>query len=369
MSALSRLLKHPRFGPAGVNERMAQMCNGLEMVPAIKIVGSNGKGTTAHMMARMAQDLGKSVGLYTSPHLLQVNERIQINAQPISDPDLDMCLGQALSRAATFPQAGRFEILTLAALIHFSRQQVDLAVMEIGLGGRFDPVRIAPGKISVLTSLDLEHTAILGNTLAAIATEKAAVCRPGDTLLSAVGGIEKCLPEQVELVDLSTPPLSALQSNARLAAHALKIQFDLDTLPPAQSIQVPGRLQKIQHQPPIFVDVAHNPQAVNTAVEALGKRPITLVCAFKADKDLRSISSSFHHVIALSFDDDMHSREHILSHLSAEYKTKAPDIAQALRLAQTDLPEDGVILCLGGFGLVGRVLAHMQGIHYDVIGL
>jgi len=369
MNALSRLLTHPRFGPAGVNERMARMCSGLEMVPAIKIVGSNGKGTTAHMIARMAQGLGKSVGLYTSPHLLQVNERIQINAVPISNADLESCLSEALSRAAALPEAGRFEILTLAALIHFSRQQVDLAVMEVGLGGRFDPVRIAPGKISVLTSLDLEHTAILGNTLEAIATEKAAVCRPGDTLLSAVGGIEDCLPERVAFADLSTPPLTALQSNARLAAHALKAQFNLDTLPPAQPVQVPGRLQKIQHQPPIFVDVAHSPQAVNTVVAALGNRPITLVCAFKADKDLGSINCSFHHIIALRFEEDMHSRTHILSHLSAGRKSEAQDIAQALDLAQADLPKDGVVLCLGGFGLVGRVLAHMQGIHYDVIGL
>jgi len=369
MSALNRLLARPRFGPAGVNERMAQMCRGLELGSAIKIVGSNGKGTTAHMMARMAQDLGKSVGLYTSPHLLHVNERIQVNGLPIRDNDLESCLREALTRAKGVPEAGRFEVLTLAGLIHFNRQQVDLAVMEVGLGGRFDPVRIAPGTISVLTSLDLEHTAILGNTLEAIATEKAAVCRPGDTLVSAVGGLEGCLPEGVAFVDLSTPPLSPLQSNARLAAHALKMHFDLATLPPAQPVQVPGRLQKVQHQPPIYVDVAHSPQAVNTAVEALGNRPITLVCAFKADKDLGPIPSLFHHIIALDFDDAMHRSDYILSHLSAGRKSRAESIEQALHLAQTDLPENGVVLCLGGFGLVGRVLAHMQGIHYDVIGL
>lgn len=369
MTALTRLLERPRFGPAGVNERMARMCTGLEMVPSIKIVGSNGKGTTAHMMARMAQDLGKSVGLYTSPHLFRVNERIQVNGLPIPDPDLEQCLDEALKRAADIPEAGRFEILTLAALIHFSQQQVDLAIMEVGLGGRFDPVRIASGQISVLTSLDLEHTAILGDTLEAIAAEKAAICRSGETLLSAVGGIEDCLPDGVTFVDLSTPPLRPLQSNARLAAHALKMQFHLDTLPPAQPVQVPGRLQKVQNHPPIYVDVAHTRQAINLAVNAFGTRPVTMICAFKADKDLQGLKTRFHHVIALRLEEDMHSPDHILSHLSADHKSHAETIEQALHLAQTDLPENGLVLCLGGFGLVGRVLAHIQGTHYDVIGL
>ncbi|WP_417819196.1 bifunctional folylpolyglutamate synthase/dihydrofolate synthase [Terasakiella sp.] len=369
MTAIDRLLQHPRFGPPGVNERMAQLCQGLNMIPSIKIVGSNGKGTTAHLMARMAQGLGKSVGLYTSPHLLHVNERIQINGRMITDEDLDACLTQALMRAAPLPQSGRFEILTLAALIFFAEQNVDLAIMEIGLGGRFDPVRIAPGTISVLTSIDLEHTAILGKTLHAIASEKAAVCKAGDTLLSAVGGLEDCIPDGVTYIDLSCPPLDPLQSNARLAAHALKQHFALDTLPETYGVQVPGRLQKLSTHPPIYVDVAHNAQSVATAVSAFPERPISLICAFKNDKDLTAIKGTFHHVVALQFDVDMHTPDHILTHLNATYKDTAHDIDSAITFAKDKRPEDGVILCLGGFGMAGRVLAYMQGAHYDVIGL
>jgi len=369
MTAINRLLQRPRFGPPGVNERMARLCEGLDMVPSIKVVGSNGKGTTAHLMAQMAQGLGKSVGLYTSPHLLHINERIQINGRMIGDEELDACLTQALNRATPLPDSGRFEILTLAALIFFAQQNVDLAIMEIGLGGRFDPVRIAPGNISVLTSIDLEHTAILGKTLDAIAREKAAVCKSGDLLLSGVGGLENCVAHDVAYIDLSCPPLDPLHSNARLAAHALKHHFALDTLPETYGIQVPGRLQKLSTHPPVYVDVAHNAQSVATAVYAFRGRPISLICAFKNDKDLSAIKETFHQVIALQFEDDMHAPDHILAHLNATYKDTAPDIEHALAFAKNKRPENGVILCLGGFGMAGRVMAHIQGIHYDVIGL
>jgi len=369
MSALDRLLKLPRFGPAGVNERMTQLVDGLEMVPSIKIVGSNGKGTTAHMMAQMASALGKTVGLYTSPHLLKVNERIQINAQMIDDEDLDIALSWALDRCDKINGVGRFEALTLAALYHFSQQNIDLAIMEIGLGGRFDPVRVAPGKISVLTSIDLEHTAILGNTVEQIAAEKAAVCKAGDTLFSAVSGIESCVPDGVIYRDIGQPPLAPLQSNARLAAHVVKRYFNLLELPETFGLKVPGRMHKVSSTPPIYVDVAHNAQSVKTVLDHFKDRPVTLICSFKNDKDLEAIEGRFHHVIAMSFDDDMHEANTVLRYLNANQKNTAQTIEEAINLATNNLPGNGIVLCLGGFGMAGRALAHYHGTHYDVISL
>lgn len=369
MTGLDRLLDLPRFGAAGVNERMAELCQPIDQVPAIKIVGSNGKGTTAHMIADMAQRLGKTVGLYTSPHLLRVNERIQIQGREISDVDLDSYLNWACDRAAGLVGCGRFEVLTLAALKYFADQQVDLAVMEVGLGGRYDPVRAARGTYSVLTSIDLEHTAILGNSIKEIAAEKAAVCRTGDVLLSAVGGLADCVPDGVTYVDLSQPPLAPLQSNARLAAHAVKAQFNLESLPQTSGVRVPGRLHKLSHTPSIYVDVAHSPKAVETVLSHFKDRPISLICAARNDKDVETLAAHFHHAIALQVEDDMHPADKILSGFNATRKDKAEDVAHALQLAQENLPENGVILCLGGFGLVGRMMAHLRGVHYDVIRL
>ncbi len=369
MTGLEKLLTYPRFGDAGVNERMVQLTSGLQMVPTIKVVGSNGKGSTAHMMAEMSQRLGKKTGLYTSPHLLRVGERIRINGKEISERDLNYILNWAITQAEGLEGVGRFELLTLAALYHFSQSAVDVAIMEVGLGGRYDPVRIAPGQYSVLTSIDLEHTAILGDTVEQIATEKAAVCKQEETLISAVPGIENCLPEGVELIESCHPPLAPLQSNARLAALAVAQHFGLDHLPEVFPHRLAGRLHRVSSNPPIYVDVAHSPKAVQTVLDALGDKPISLVIAARNDKDISHMPGCFEHVIALQFEQDMYPADQILNQLSAPRKDVALDVEGALAVARTHLPENGVILCLGGFGLAGRVLAYMQGVHYDVISL
>jgi len=136
MSVIDQLLTFPRFGNTGVLERMAEMSRGLEMRPTIKVVGSNGKGSTAHMMAQMAHGLDKNVGLYTSPHLLRVTERIQINGREIPQRDFNYILKWAMAKADGIDGVGRFEILTLVALYHFSQSEVDVAIMEVGLGLR-----------------------------------------------------------------------------------------------------------------------------------------------------------------------------------------------------------------------------------------
>ncbi len=369
MKVIEQLLSYPKFGKPGVLERMDALTHGLVMVPTIKVVGSNGKGTTAHMMAHMAGVLGKSVGLYTSPHLLRLNERIQINGREIDDVELTQALAWAIDRAQALEGVGRFEIFTAAALYHFSRTAIDVAIMEIGLGGRFDPVRMAPGRISVLTSIDLEHTAILGHTIKEIATEKAAVCKPGDLLISAVLGVEDCVPDGVTYMEVSDPPLSPLQSNARLAAFALKEHFSLTELPEAYGAKVPGRLQRLSSTPPLYVDVAHSVAAVQTVLDQFGETPITLVIAARRDKDFSALDYIFHHVVALQCDEDMQDPADLLQMFNAQHKDKADGVAQALDLAIRHCGHEGVIVCLGGFGIAGRVLAHFNGAHYDVIGL
>ena len=369
MNGLEKLLTYPRFGPAGVNERMEKLTQGLEMVPSIKVVGSNGKGTTAHMMADMAQRLGKKVGLYTSPHLLRVGERIRVNGKEIPQRDLNYILNWAIDQAEGVKGVGRFELLSLAALYHFSQSEVDLAIMEVGLGGRYDPVRVAPGEYSVLTSIDLEHTAILGDTVEEIAREKAAVCKTGETLISAVAKIEDCLPDGVNLIEACYPPLEPLQSNARLAALAISRYFELDHLPDVYPQRLAGRLHKLSVNPSVYVDVAHSPKAVQTVLDALGDRPVSLVVAARNDKDIANMPGHFSHIIALQLEDNMYPADLILEHLSADRKDTAQSVEDALEMAKTNLVENGVILCLGGFGLVGRMIAHMRGLHYDVISL
>ncbi len=369
MTALERLLTLPKYGKPGVNERMQALTDGLDMVPSIKIVGSNGKGTTAHMMAQMAMGLGKKVGLYTSPHLLEIGERIQVNGRSVSKRDLNYLLDWALQRAEGREGVGRFEVLTLAALFHFAQSGVDLAVMEVGLGGRYDPVRIAPGKVSVLTSLDLEHTAILGESIEEIAREKCAICRPGETLISAVDNIAPYLPDGVEVLEITRPALAPLQSNARLAAHALRHHFGLPHLPETFALKVPGRLHKLSNTPALYIDVAHTPAAIRTVVDHFPDRPISLICAFQDGKNLHGIEHSFHHVAALRFEEEMMAPEFIIEQFTAHHHSFCNDVEEALKCVKATLPENGVIIALGGFAIAGRMLAHIRGLHYDVIRL
>ncbi|SCA57091.1 putative Dihydrofolate synthase [Candidatus Terasakiella magnetica] len=369
MSGLERLLELPRFGEPGVIERMESFTQGLEMVPTIKVVGSNGKGTTAHMMAQMAMELGKKVGLYTSPHILRVGERIRINGQEIEERGLNYILNWAMDKIAATDGVGRFEALTLAALYHFAQSDVDIAIMEAGLGGRFDPVKVARGDISVLTSIDLEHTAILGQTHEAIATEKTAICKTGDTLISAYGPAENGLPKGVNYIDCSSPALAPMQSNARLSAHAIQHHFKLGHLPDTHGARIPARLHKVSINPPVYIDVAHTKAAIKSVLDHFKGRPISLICGFKNDKNILDIKASFHHLIALQPEPDMMTCDDIISCLQGEHKEACDTIEQALELASARLPENGLILCLGGFNIAGRMLAHHRDVHYDVISL
>jgi|GEM_PF-1997853 len=370
MNALDRLLEFPRFGNSGVNERMEKLCSSLmsktwwQTASCIKVAGSNGKGTTATIMSLMSQNLDKKVGLYTSPHLLRVNERIQINNSEISNEDLEISLSWALGQASGLEGVGRFEILTTACLFYFAQNNVDIAIMEVGLGGRFDPVRIAPGIISVLTSIDLEHTQILGDNLATITQEKAAICKKGDCLISAVKDITSLLPDGVASIEvIKFDPFS---SNHALAQHAIKHHFNLPHLPDAiKPFQIPGRMHCLSTDPLVYVDVAHSPAAVKTVLQNLKGKRLCLICGSRNDKDMQAIADIFDsyldHVIAFNPEGDMMPTDDILKPFEGVRKDEAFTASQAIELGKAHLQPNGVILCLGGFAIVSHIMALFDG--------
>ncbi|MEM6453480.1 MAG: Mur ligase family protein [Acidobacteriota bacterium] len=147
--------------------------------PTVLVAGTNGKGSTAALFAAMARAAGYRVGLYTSPHLETVHERITVDGALIADDRLaaliDELLGIAAARRAVAPTF--FEALTLAALLHFRAEAVDLAVIEVGLGGRLDATNVCDPRLSIVTSIGYDHTEHLGDTLEAIAREKAGIFR------------------------------------------------------------------------------------------------------------------------------------------------------------------------------------------------
>src|SRR6202166_2274825 len=169
--------------------------------PSVLIAGTNGKGSTAATLASILRSSGLKAGLYTSAHLLRINERIRVNAEEISDDDFAFLHGQVdriaekLVERAELPwHPSFFEMMTAIAFEYFARGKVDLAVLEVGMGGRLDATNVVEAKVSVITDISLDHQKFLGNTVGEIAREKVGIIRPGGTVVT--------LPQQPEANDV-----------------------------------------------------------------------------------------------------------------------------------------------------------------------
>jgi len=164
---------------------MVELGNPESKYPIIHVAGTKGKGSVSALCASGLQAAGYKVGLYTSPHLLDYTERIRINGEPISHEELIDLVERVKPAVAKIPKLTTFEITTAIGFLAFAQQKVDGAVVEVGLGGRLDATNVVTPKVSVITSLSYDHMAVLGNTLALIAGEKAGIIKPGVPVVSA----------------------------------------------------------------------------------------------------------------------------------------------------------------------------------------
>lgn len=335
---IDRLLALPKFG-AGVGlHRMAWMLDRVGApFDAIKITGSNGKGSVAAYTDAILRALGVRTGLYTSPHLRRFNERIKVGGVDICDDALADAIDWFEAAHAEWPHPddtfGAFEAFTAVALTHFAGVGVSTVVLEAGIGGRYDSTRVVPGSVCALTSIDLEHTAILGATAELIAYDKADICPPGGTLV--VGDLDPELVRRlrvytglrgVHLRTLDEAPVTMLHEGADGSDVTLTLggaTFDVHT-PLVGRHQIdnariaallvdtwaagragvadavrdglaatrwPGRCERISEHPEVYIDVGHTPAAAATfrdALERLG-RPIRLVLGVSQNKDAAGI--------------------------------------------------------------------------------
>jgi dihydrofolate synthase/folylpolyglutamate synthase len=188
--ALARLesleLRGMKLGLAAIEALSGRLGRPERRVPTVLVGGTNGKGSTAATLSSIAGACGVRAGLYTSPHLIGVTERIRIEDRDVLPGDLDAALARVFAAADAAPAipATYFEASTAAAFLLFAERPLDLAILEVGLGGRFDATNIAPAVLSVVTSIGLDHTRELGDTLAAIAREKAGIFRRGRPALA-----------------------------------------------------------------------------------------------------------------------------------------------------------------------------------------
>lgn len=197
VGSLTSLARLESLAPRGMKLGLAAidaLCERLGRperdVPSVLVAGTNGKGSTAATLSAIATAARLRTGLYTSPHLHRAGERIRVGESDLSDEELDRVLERAFRAADAAPEIPTtyFEILTAAAFLAFSARGLDLAVLEVGLGGRFDATNVAPAALSLVTSIGLDHVEELGPTVTSIAGEKAGVFRPGRPAL--VGWVE-----------------------------------------------------------------------------------------------------------------------------------------------------------------------------------
>ncbi len=307
--------------------------------PAVLVAGTNGKGSTCALLAAMAQAAGYRAGLYSSPHLESVEERIRVAGRAVSAQRLAELLARALGAAE---RAGEdpptyFEALTLAAFLHFAEEGVDLAVVEVGMGGRLDATNACEPVLSIVTGIALDHREHLGDTLARIAAEKAGIFRPGRPALawSADGEVRESLMEcaraacaelallpgdvtietresrgwEGQRVTLATPGGGYALDLALAGAHqagnlALAVRA-AETLARlgwsrlnagairggAAACRWPGRLERVvpaQGSREVLLDAAHNPQGVEALAGFLaeGGEPFAVLFGVLADKDV-----------------------------------------------------------------------------------
>ena len=329
--------QHPRDIELGL-ERIRPVARKLGLLepqaPVVSVAGTNGKGSCVAATAALLRRAGLQVGSYTSPHLLRYNERVQVNAQPVSDEALCLAFESIAEAAASLGTSlTYFEFGTLAALDIFRRQGVDIMVLEVGLGGRLDAVNLLDADVSVVTSVDLDHQDWLGADREAIGREKAGIFRAGKPALCADAqppksliGTAKALGADWQLLGQSfgyqseatqgsqktwswwgaqasgqrlalthmpypTLPLPSLAAALQALAQLGYNPQDLQAPQLLAKLELPGRYQKLAWRGRTLVlDVAHNPAAARYLAQRLSQdnpAPVVALLAMMKDKDRR----------------------------------------------------------------------------------
>jgi dihydrofolate synthase/folylpolyglutamate synthase len=372
-----------RMGLEIVEGAYAAMGRPAQGIPAIHIVGTNGKGSTAALAEHALRGRGLRTGLYTSPHLHRVGERVRVGGVPVDDDRLRTHVeavlrveaGLELPRPLSF-----FELLTLAALDLLGAAGLDAMVVEAGLGGRLDATRLVEPRVVAVASIDLDHMAILGDTIAAIAAEKAAVMRAGVPTVSAPQRPEAlavlraraaevmgslAVVEPLRRAPLGLPGAHQ-RTNGALALAAARVLVPDLRADELDGARWPGRLERIAvGGGTLVLDVAHNPAGVAVVAAAVlaGEvpRPDLVVMGCQADKDAAGMVEALASVagprvwVALAEGASPPAGEWAARHLAPD----DPGVGAAIDAA---LAEGRTVLVLGSHVLVGAVRARAQGL-------
>ncbi len=386
----------------------------------VHITGTNGKGSTTAIAAALVEASGRRVGTFTSPDLHAVNERIAVAGDAIDDKALMALLGRLRDlEAVQGTRLTRFELLTVGALLHFSDEGVDVAVVEVGLGGNWDATNVVVSAVAVVTNVALDHVEVLGSTVAQIATDKAGIVKPG--AIAVLGDDHDATIElqarlaheqgaaevwrrgdEFELtanrlavggrvVSISTPMGAhddvALSlhgahqgrnaSCALAAVEALDGQRLGDDVVTAafRSVRVPGRLEVISTRPLVVLDSAHNPAGTDALAEALVDSfpvngAVRCVIGMLSNREPSELLTPLaHHGVSVAYCCKPTSPRALDASAISQAALRlgvatrvVPSVADAVDAALNDAELDDLVLVTGSFYVVSEARAHLLGL-------
>jgi dihydrofolate synthase/folylpolyglutamate synthase len=362
----------------------------------IHVAGTNGKGTVCAFVASMAIEAGRHVGLYTSPHLTCFSERISIDRSPIDESALIRLLNQVMDEA---PELTFFEVATLTAFLAFREAKVDLAVVEVGLGGRLDATNVVPPpRVAAITRIAFDHMKELGDTLGKIAAEKAGIIKPGSALVLGklhpeareviekkaddVGGriVPLGSPEPIPGAPLAYPRVAMLGSNLAVATTIAR-ELGLPQEAMARGVENtvwPGRNELLHRsgQDLTLLDSAHNPDGAVALAHALdptilaeveSRRDIALVFGAINTKNWRAMlrrleQIAAHRIFVAPPITKAVDPQEMANYVSGEV---AQDVRTALDRARALVGSRGVVVVTGSTFLVGAARAHLLSLPTD----
>ena len=406
-----------RFGLARMNRLLAALGNPQRSFKSAHIAGTKGKGSTATMLAAMLRGCGYKVGLYTSPHILNIRERIRINGDKISESAFARGIASvaAIATKARVPEPTYFEVLTAAAFQHFASEGVDLAVIETGMGGRLDATNVITPEVVGLTSISLDHSAQLGDDLPAIAREKVGVIKKGIPVVSAPQrpAVREVIAEAATAADsflrisnedvafsyrfefsrligrhariCLTTPTSRFEhlhvpvfgehqaTNLGVALNMLDLLKgrgiaidDKEAMVGLSDVQLPGRMQMVSESPRVLVDGAHNAASISALMRGIGQHipydSMIVIFGCQKDKDIPGMLGRLQlGADKMIFLATGSPRSADPAELAAHYTERSGKMAQvaksldeAFRIATSAITREDLICITGSFYLVAK---------------
>ncbi|MBT3181475.1 MAG: bifunctional folylpolyglutamate synthase/dihydrofolate synthase [Deltaproteobacteria bacterium] len=380
---------HMELGP--LQEACSLMNVPQEAFPSIHVGGTNGKGSTAAFLVDILKYSGYKVGLFTSPHLIDVRERIQINRKLISEKDMAEIVDDIKKTLPDAKMLSYFEILALASFVHFKRDKVDIAVFETGLGGRLDATNVIMPKVAILTPISFDHMHHLGKTLPDIAREKCGIIKRGVPTVTAfqvpevMDVIKRACDDAGSPLCIATPdeidePLGlagehqrqnaacAVEAAHLLSSSGITIKKIGETL---GKTTWPGRLETVFTDPKVILDAAHNVAGAESLASYvrtnIKKEKAVLILGVLADKDLpgivRPLAPLFREIVCVRAPSDRAASPKDLAAAARSSGAKIginENISDAIKKLTKSMGKDETLVISGSLTVVGEAKGYFK---------